>query len=376
MIRRAMLAALLCGLAPLAADDSDHLLSIDHFVRTTSAVPAIDGQPASLYLRERVRAGTLARGGSFAERVVLFVHGAGTPAEVAFDVPYEDYSWMAFLARAGFDVFSVDMTGYGRSSRPPQMSDPCNVAEARQKERLIPALLAAPCPPTYAKQMTTLASDWSDIDAAVEYVRRLRQVERVGLVAWSLGGPRAGGYTARHPQKVSKLVLLAPAYNVGTAGNPPASVPAAGVPIDIQARADFDANWERQIECAMQVDPKVRDVVWSEMLASDPVGATWGPGVRRAPAVTSWGWTQEVVRKTTTPSLLVAPVSDKQVAPARVREMYADLGAKQKVLVDLGCSSHNAMWERNRMLLFKASLEWLEKGTVNGASEGVLKIGY
>ena len=43
-----------------------------------------------------------------ADRVVLFVHGAGTPAEVAFDVPYQDYSWMAYLAQAGFDTFSVD----------------------------------------------------------------------------------------------------------------------------------------------------------------------------------------------------------------------------------------------------------------------------
>ncbi len=49
---------------------------------------------------------------------MLFVHGAGTPAEVAFDVPIGDYSWMAFLARNGFDVFSMDTTGYGRSTRP------------------------------------------------------------------------------------------------------------------------------------------------------------------------------------------------------------------------------------------------------------------
>ena len=35
-----------------------------------------------------------------ADNVVLFVHGAGTPAEVSFDVPYKDYSWMAYLAHA------------------------------------------------------------------------------------------------------------------------------------------------------------------------------------------------------------------------------------------------------------------------------------
>jgi pimeloyl-ACP methyl ester carboxylesterase len=361
---------------PLAGDDSDRILSIDHFVRVKSSVPATAGQPATLYVRERVKAGAVARSAGLADRVVLFVHGAGTPAEVAFDVPYEDYSWMAYIARAGFDVFSVDMSGYGRSTRPPQMSDPCNVAQNRQTERLVPSLLPAPCPPSYAKQMTTLGSDWSDIDAAVDYIRALRRVDRVSLAGWSQGGPRTGGYTARHPEKVSKLVLLAPAYNRATRADPPASVPADGAAVDIQARADLDATWDRQIECATQVDPKIRDVIWSEMLASDPVGATWGPGVRRAPTVTSWGWTQAVVAKTQTPTLMIAGISDKQVPPERVRELYADLGSKQKVFIDLGCASHNAMWERNSTILFRASVEWLEKGTVNGSQEGMLKLGY
>jgi pimeloyl-ACP methyl ester carboxylesterase len=371
-----LLLAVAVSVVPLSGDDSDRLLTVDHFVRIKSAVPATAGQPATLYVRERVRVGTIARGGGLADRVVLFVHGAGTPAEVAFDTPYQDYSWMAYVARAGFDVFSVDMSGYGRSSRPPQMSDPCNVAQNRQTERLVPGLLAAPCPPTYDKQMTTLGSDWSDIDAAVDYIRALRRVDRVSLAGWSQGGPRTGGYTARHPQKVNRLVLLAPAYNRMTQADPPASVPAAGVPLDIQTRADFDANWDRQIECATQVDPPIRDVIWSEMLASDPLGATWGPGLRRAPTVTSWGWTQAAVAKTMTPTLMVAGISDKQVPPERVRELYMDLGAKQKVFIDLGCSSHNAMWERNRTILFRATVEWLEKGSVNGSQEGMLKLGY
>ena len=69
----------------------------------------------------------------------------GTPAEVAFDVPYQDYSWMAYLARAGFDVFAMDTTGYGRSTRPTPMNDPCNLAAAQQA-LFIPALIPAPCP--------------------------------------------------------------------------------------------------------------------------------------------------------------------------------------------------------------------------------------
>src|SRR5438132_11733034 len=188
------------------ADDSDRLLTIDHYVRVTSTVPAIAGQPAQLYVRERALAGGALRAASFNDRVVLFVHGAGTPSEVAFDVPYQDYSWMAFLARAGFDVFSVDMTGYGRSTRPAPMNDPCNLAKDRQA-----GFVVAACAPSYLHTLTSIASDWNDVDAAVDYIRALRHVDRVSLVAWSRGGPRAGGYAAQHPDKVRRLVVLAPA---------------------------------------------------------------------------------------------------------------------------------------------------------------------
>jgi pimeloyl-ACP methyl ester carboxylesterase len=306
---------------------------------------------------------------------VLFVHGAGTPAEVAFDVPYKDYSWMAYLARAGFDVFSMDTTGYGRSTRPAAMNDPCNLAQEQQKT-FVPGLLAAPCAPAYARNVTTIASDWNDIDAAVDYIRALRRVDRVSLVAWSLGGPRAGGYAARHPEKVQKLVLLAPAYNRMTPAEAPATVPAEGVAMNTQSHDEFIANWDRQVGCSDQYDSPTADSVWSKMIESDPVGATWGTGVRRAPQTTTWGWTQPMVAKSQIPTLVISGVHDKQVNPDRVRELYADLGSHQKVFIDLGCSSHNAMWEKNHSLLFRASLEWLTKGSVNGTQEGMLKLGY
>ncbi len=123
----ALVVATSMAAAPRAGDDSETLLTIDHQVRVRSTVPAMAGQPAHLYVRERVKAGTALRGSALGDRVVLFVHGAGTPAEVAFDVAHQDYSWMAYLAREGFDVFSMDFTGYGRSTRPPVMNDPCNL---------------------------------------------------------------------------------------------------------------------------------------------------------------------------------------------------------------------------------------------------------
>jgi pimeloyl-ACP methyl ester carboxylesterase len=379
---RPLLALLACaclsaiGAPALRADDSDRILTLDHYVRVTSAVPALAGQqPAQLYLRERVAAGTALRGASLADRVVLFVHGAGTPAEVAFDVPHDDYSWMAFLARAGFDVFSVDVTGYGPSTRPAPMNDPCNLARERQAA-FVPSLIPEPCPASYPGAMTTIASDWNDIGAAVDYIRALRRVEHVSMVGWSLGGPRSGGYAALHPQKVHRLVWLAPAYGRQSAAGPPASLPAPGIVFNTQSRADFLATWDRQVGCPAQYDPAVADVVWSSMLESDPVGATWGPGVRRAPQTTTWGWNAAVVGRMQTPALMVAAAHDRQIDPARVRELYADYGGSSKVLVDLGCASHNAMWEKAHTTLFRASLEWLERGTVNGSPNGVVQLGH
>lgn len=355
-------------------DDSERLLTLDHYVRVRSTVPAILGQDVPIYVRERVEAGRALRGASSAGRVVLFVHGAGTPAEVAFDVPHTDYSWMAYLAHAGFDVFAMDTTGYGRSLRPSAMNDPCNLARERQGV-FVPSLIPAPCAPSYPHALTTIGSDWNDIGAVIDYVRALRHVDKVSLLAWSLGGPRAAGYAGQHPEKVQKLVLLAPAYNRAASPTPPAQPP-GGAAMNTQSREEFNTNWDRQVGCPGQYDPAVSDAVWSAMLESDPVGATWGPGVRRAPQTTTWGWNAAMVGKTEVPTLMVAGQLDKQVSPDRVRELYADLAAPGKLFVDLACSSHNAMWEKNHLLLFRASLDWLTSGSVNGMKDGTLRLGY
>jgi pimeloyl-ACP methyl ester carboxylesterase len=129
------------------------------------------------------------------------------------------------------------------------------------------------------------------------------------------------------------------------------------------------------VGCANQYEQGTSDAVWADMLVSDPVGATWGTGVRRASRVPSYGVNQAVVSKMTTPYLMVVGTHDKQVVPDRVRQLYTDLGSKEKVFIEMACSSHNAMWEKHHLLLFKASLEWLRDGMVNGVSQGEFKLG-
>jgi len=361
----AAFAALTCLIG--ASAEAAPVLSRDHYIPVKSQVPAIAGQTVKLYVRERATAPVMAQGAG--DKVVLFVHGAGTPAEVAFDVPYQDYSWMAYLANAGYDVFSVDMEGYGRSQRPPQMDDKCNLAPKQQKE------FGVQCPLAYPGNLTNMGSDWHDIGAAVDFIKTLRHVDKVNLVGWSQGGPRAGGWAAQHPGQVARLVLLAPAYNRNTRPTQP-PLPVPGTVFNTQSLGDFTNGWNRQAPCPGQYDPKAAAAVWSEMLKSDPVGAKWSPPVRRAPLSSTYGWTTARVKAMTTPTLMVSGVHDGQVNPQRVRDFYEDIGSPAKVFVDLACSSHNAMWEKNHLLLFQASLEWLDKGTVNGTSHAMLKLGY
>lgn len=354
------------AVAATAADNGDTRRT-DHFVPVVSQVPSISGQQARLYVRERALAATPASA-ELGGRVVLFIHGAGTPAEVGFDVPVAGYSWMAYLAERGFDTFAMDMTGYGPSTRPPVMNDRCNLSAEQQQQEFGDA-----CTATHPDAATTMASDWHDIDAVVDYLRELRNVDRVHLVGWSQGGPRAAGYAALHPDKVGNIVLLAPAYN----RNLPATAAEAGIPgvvMTKQSRADFIANWDRQVGCENQYDPAVADAIWADMLASDPVGATWGSGVRRAPRTPTFGWTPAVVAATRTPILMVAGTHDAQVSPERVREFYADLGAPQKVYIEMHCASHNAMWEKDAAKLFDATWQWLSTTSYEGQEAGMFDL--
>jgi len=252
--------------SPLAAQNRTAIESHDHYVNVVSTAPSQKGQTVQIYLRERVK------GTPDPNKVVLFVHGAGTPAEVSFDVPSADYSWMAYLANAGYDVFAVDMEGYGRSARPAAMSEKCNLNEAQRALYKVPA----DCTPTMTSGVTTLVSDWNDVGAAVNYVLNLRHATKLNFVAWSQGGPRAAGWAAQHPDKVNRMVLLAPAYNIG-AGRRPGAAPSPasrGAAFNVQTHDDLVKLWNGQAPCAGQYEQATLDSVWKEMLASDPVGAS------------------------------------------------------------------------------------------------------
>ena len=360
-----LLLACTTGCARLSTDTGrDTAIALnEYYVPVVSRVPSMTGAVSQLYVRERVSPAVTMRD-DLDGQVVLFVHGAGTPAEVAFDVPVPGYSWMEYLAARGMDTFAMDMTGYGRSYRPPVMNDRCNLSAQQQEQ-----LFGDACPPSYAWALTSMDSDWDDIDAVVDYIRELRGVERVHLVGWSQGGPRTGGYAARHTDKVANIVQLAPAYR----GDVPAELgmlDLSGAAITKQSRDDFFANWDRQVGCDNQYDIAVGETIWADMLASDPVGATWGTGVRRAPSAATFGWGRDVVAASTSPLLMVAGTHDGQVNPQLVKNLYNDYGGP-KLYLEMACSSHNAMWESDAQQLFEATYQWLNTTAYEGMIGGM-----
>ncbi len=112
--------------------------------------------------------------------VLVLAHGSATAGRETFDLKVPgrpEYSLMDFLARRGFDVFAPDMRGFGSSTRP---------------EGHITTEQAA-----------------GDLDAVVDFIRKLRGVSQVQLLAWSWGTQYGGQFVMAHPHKVTRYAAYA-----------------------------------------------------------------------------------------------------------------------------------------------------------------------
>ena len=357
------------GIQELRADEE--IATFDHYIKQISLVPSIEGQFTQIYVRERVKPSMLEGSESLEGQVVLFVHGSSLPAYVAFDLPHENYSWMKFLANNGFDVFSVDMTGYGRSTRPNVMNDPCNLPEENRK---LLGIEPVECEASYPYRITTAASDGADIERAVQYILELRKISRLSMVGWSSGSIRVGGFAAKNLENIDRIVLFAPRYDRTSASTAPSEMRNEPGMRAAEESASFD-SWNSRVNCAEQADPNAQKILWSTFAASDPVGATWGSGGVRYPRTVQWGWNRDIASKSTSPTLIISGALDDDRNRKNATDLYEDLGGKDKVFVDLACSSHFAQFESNRETLFQASLEWLRDGSVKGVRSGKIKLG-
>ena len=215
-------------------------------------VPASDAG-IELHLRHR----QLPQQQFAAERVVLFVHGATFPASSTFDTQLPGGSWLAYVAARGFDVYALDVRGYGGSTRPAAMSQP---PEAN---------------PPFARTTEAVR----DISAAVDFILKRRGVGQLVLIGWSWGTTTTAAYAAEHPDKVARLVLFAPVW-LGV--QPPKYQGAYRTSTHESARAFAIAGIPR--ERVAEISPAaVFDAWWAATLATDPEGARRSPPVVRSP---------------------------------------------------------------------------------------------
>lgn len=155
--------------------------------RLSKTKPAVDAG-IDLYVRNQHPAGVSAFP---AERILLYVHGATYPSETAFDLPLNGFSWMGYIAERGYDVYLVDLRGYGRSTGPPEMAQP--------------AAVNAP--------LVRTATAVKDVGAAVDFIFKRRAATKLNLLGWSWGTSAMGWYTAQNNDKVHTLVLHAPQWS-------------------------------------------------------------------------------------------------------------------------------------------------------------------
>ncbi len=108
---------------------------------------------------------------------ILLVHGSSLSALPTFDlqVPGRDYSFMDHLAGHGWDVWTLDHEGYGRS--------------------------------TVTEGNSDAASGVEDLRAAAPVIARETGAERLLVYGLSSGALRAACFAAAEPARVARLVL-------------------------------------------------------------------------------------------------------------------------------------------------------------------------
>ncbi len=121
---------------------------------------------------------------------ILLVHGATFSSLSLFDVDVAGGSFLDMLARAGLDVWALDVRGYGGSTR----------------------LAGMEAAPSSGTPLVRAVEAVNDLQAAIEYIRRSSAPKKLVLLGMSWGGSVAGMYASRSTVEVDALVLVAPLW--------------------------------------------------------------------------------------------------------------------------------------------------------------------
>ena len=283
------------------------------------------------------------------ERTLLFVHGATYPANTSFDLRLDDVSWMEHIAARGYDVYLLDLRGYGKSTRPKEMDEKPDAN------------------PPIVRGVTAV----KDISAVVDFILARRGIPRLNLMGWSWGTTLMATYTTQNPGKVERLVLYAPAWIRTTPSLSRAPGPLGAY--RMVARDQAKTRWLTGVpeDKKAALIPAGWFESWADAtFATDPVGARMTPPVLRAPngvqqdgdEFFSAGKPYYDPAKVTVPTLLVHAEWDRDTPGYMAQTLFPLLvNAPGKRYVQLPEGTHTIMMEKNRFMLFEAVQAFLDE---------------
>jgi pimeloyl-ACP methyl ester carboxylesterase len=324
-------------------------------VMEEAMVPSDPG--ISVYVRNKRPASMTSFTG---DKTVLFVHGATYPSETAFDLQLDGTSWMDYIARAGYDVYLVDVRGYGRSTRPAAMDQP---ADAN---------------PPFA----TTEEAVRDVGVAVDYILKRRGIAKLNLLGWSWGTVTMSWYTTQNNAKVNKLLLYAPVWVRQT----PSLVQAGPGPMAAYRSVQMSqarGRWLTGVASDKQADliPAGWFEAWADAtLKSDPKGAAQTPPVLRAPngvvldGQRFWGAPSGQAKMPYSatdirvPTLLIKAEWDADAPTYMATALFPRLvNAPYKRYIEIGEGTHTVIMEKNRMNLFREVQLFLDENHASPA---------
>ncbi len=336
---------LLGGLVLLGISSSKMAVAAPPELEMKSFVIPSVGPGVELYMRNKHPVGM---NNFSADSTVLFIHGATYPAETSFDLPIEGVSMMDLIAQQGYDVFLVDVRGYGSSTRSAEFDQP---AAAN-------------------KPLSTSADAAKDLGAAVDYILKTRNIPKLDLFGWSWGTSIAGSYTSQHNEKINRLILYAPAW----VWQPPIAPTGAPIPAyRLVAKDAAKARWLKGVsedKLATLIPPGVFDAWWDATLATDPIGSKMNPPMLRAPNGAFEEFTNYWLAgkpyydssKINVPTFLVHAEWDADLPSSQAQTYFKQLtNVPYKRFVELGEGTHTVMLEKNRMQFFRENMGFLSE---------------
>ena len=325
--RRAVIAGAGAGLATLAANEASaqvkpEIQASEYWTRKGDV---------KLYLYRKRAA---AKPGE-TQPVLFLVHGSSNSSRSSYDLSVAgkaEYSMMNVFAQYGFDVWTMDHDGYGRSGSSGNSSD--------------------------------IASGVEDLKAAMPVVMQETGQQKLHLYGTSSGAIRAGAYAQAAPERVDRLVLSAFTYK-GT-GSPEISRRAA-------VAERYRNNPRRLRDAAMIKSIFTRDGLPSayDMAVADAIAAEELKFGDQIPTGTYLDMAVNLPlvdpKKVLSPVLMVRGSHDGNSTNEDLLDFYAQLPNGDRQFVILPHTAHSLGYGNNRHLLWYAVRNFLNAPAAVGA---------